>query len=117
MCAGTLEQAFSVLLLVISTLLCNKVNKRQENLNLQSYVPLSYDPLCAVIMQISTNRKWLIVFLFHWSMPLFIDDHTQISVIFSVSIMTVLLGLDCALKNTLPNVAENHSVQKMKDQL
>ena len=82
MCAGTLEQAFSVLLLVISTLLRNKVNKRQENLNLQSYVPLSYDPLCAVIIQISTNRKWLIVLLFHWSMPLCIDDHTQISVIF-----------------------------------
>lgn len=31
MCAGTLEQVFSVLLLVISTLLHSKVNKRQES--------------------------------------------------------------------------------------
>ena len=46
MCAGTLEQAFSVLLLVISASLHSKVNKRQESLNLQSYDPLSNDYVC-----------------------------------------------------------------------
>ena len=57
MCAGTLEQAFSVLLLVISTLLHSKVNKRQESLNLQSYDPLSKAITCVLSLYKSVQTE------------------------------------------------------------